>query len=390
MENVNSRTDRESRTLSIVAFIDALGWEVLKGREFLESELGYRKPLRSVFGFSSACVPSILTGQQPEGHGHWSFFYRKQGSSPFEGLRWLRHLPTQITGRSRVRNRLSKLFARQRGYEGYFQLYNVPFDCIDEFDYCEKKDLFKPGGINRGVSIFDRLDSEGVAYHVSDWRASEDANVASLSAAIADQSIRFAFLYMADLDGLLHQVGKDSSKVDAKLRTYEAQLRDIIDTGKAHYDDVRIFVCSDHGMATVHTHINVMERIEALPLRFGEDYLATYDSTMARFWFKTPTARETVTAALADIPQGRVLTQEELSELGCRFEGDQYGELIFLVEPGVIIVPSHMGTKPIAGMHGYHPDDADSDAALLSNVPPPVQAECITDIFHIMTAEAAC
>lgn len=381
---------QSSRTLSIVAFIDALGWEVLKGRKFLENELSYRRPLRSVFGFSSACVPSILTGQQPQGHGHWSFFFRKQGSSPFESLRWLRHLPSRITDRGRVRSRLSKLFAKRQGYEGYFQLYNVPFEHIDEFDYCEKKDLFKSGGINRGDSIFDRLDREAVPYHVSDWRASEDANVASLSAAIAERSIRFAFLYMADLDGLLHQVGKDSNEVDKKLRTYEARLREIISTGNDHYDDVRIFVCSDHGMATVHTHINIMDHVESLPLRFGEDYLATYDSTMARFWFKDPAARDAVTEALSAIPQGRVLTREELSELGCLFEGDQYGELIFLVEPGVIIVPSHMGTKPIAGMHGYHPDDADSDAALLSNVPPPVNADCITDIFHIMTAETAC
>ena len=376
-----------SRTLSIVAFIDALGWEILKDREFLEDELCYRQPLRSVFGFSSACVPSILTGRQPQEHGHWSFFYKKRGESPFRNLRWLRHLPTQITDRGRVRSRLSKLFARRQGYQGYFQLYNVPFEHIDEFDYCEKKDLFRSGGINQGESIFDRLDQTGVPYHVSDWRASEDANVASLSAAIAERSIRFSFLYMADLDGLLHQVGKNSDKVDDKLRTYESRLRDIIDAGREHYDEVRIFVCSDHGMATVHTHINVMDHIESLPFRFGKDYLATYDSTMARFWFKNPAAREAISEALSAIPEGRVLTHRELSDLGCLFAGDQYGELIFLVEPGVIIVPSHMGTKPIAGMHGYHPDDADSDAALLSNVPPPVQAESITDIFHIMTAE---
>ena len=45
---------RSSDTLSIVAFIDALGWEVLRGRAFLQDELPYRRPLRSVLGFSSA------------------------------------------------------------------------------------------------------------------------------------------------------------------------------------------------------------------------------------------------------------------------------------------------------------------------------------------------
>ena len=39
-------------------------------------------------------------------------------------------------------------------------------------------------------------------------------------------------------------------------------------------------------------------------------------------------------------------------------------------------------------MHGYHPDHPDSDASLLSNVPPPVSAESITDVFRIMRAEA--
>jgi hypothetical protein len=55
---------------------------------------------------------------------------------------------------------------------------------------------------------------------------------------------------------------------------------------------------------------------------------------------------------------------------------------------GVLIVPSHMGLKPITGMHGYHPDDADSDASLLSNVEPPCPAEAITDVFHLMRAES--
>jgi hypothetical protein len=39
-------------------------------------------------------------------------------------------------------------------------------------------------------------------------------------------------------------------------------------------------------------------------------------------------------------------------------------------------------------MHGYHPDDPDSDASLLSSVPPPGDPTCITDIYGLMRAEA--
>lgn len=381
-------TTREPSTLSIVAFIDALGWEILKGRKFMESELPYRRPLRSVFGFSSACVPSILTGKQPRDHGHWSFFYRSRGRSPFANLRWLRHLPRRIADRGRVRSQISKRLKKRLGFDGYFQLYNIPFDYIDRFDYCEKKDLFKSGGINRGDGIFDRLNRAGVPYHVSDWRHSESDNLASLMTTVEHSSIRFAFLYMADMDGLLHQVGKHSPRVDEKLAWYEDKLRALLGLARQHYDEVRLFVCSDHGMATVHTHVNVMAKVEALPLTFGEDYLATYDSTMARFWFESADAEETIRRELARIPEGRILEQTELENLGCDFEGEQYGELIFLMDPGHIILPSHMGTSPITGMHGYHPDHPDSDAALLSNVAPPSDPRDITDVFRLMTAEA--
>ena len=378
----------KSPRISIVVFIDALGWEVLKGRRFLEEALPFRRRLRSVFGFSSACIPSILTGLMPREHRHWSFFYYSPKTSPFKLLRPLGYLPRALVDRGRVRNLISKLVKRIYGYTGYFQLYNIPFEQVDKFDYCEKQDLFVPGGSNRGKNIFDHLTRAGVPYHVSDWRAPEEANLASLRADLTQGGIRFALLYMAAMDALLHEVGKESHQVDQKLAWYENQIRETLRVAGEHYDEVRLFICADHGMATIHTHLDLMAPVEALGLVFGRDYTATYDSTMGRFWFHNPAARERIAALLATIPQGRILPPEELAALGCDFEGDQFGELIFLANAGVLIVPSHMGLKPITGMHGYHPDDADSDASLLSNVPPPNDPRAITDIFHLMRAEA--
>lgn len=378
----------DDSTLSIVCFIDALGWEVLRDRRFMESELPHRRRLRSTFGFSSACVPSILSGLTPREHTHWSFFYYSPETSPFKPLKPLRWLPKTLVDRGRVRNQLSKLIKRLYGFTGYFQLYNIPFDHIDLFDYCEKKDLFKPGGLNRGKNIFDHLEQAQVAYHVSNWRRGESENLDALRAQIDRGEIRFAFLYMAAMDGLLHQVGKDSAEVDQKLGWYERELTDLLKHARQRYHNVRLFICSDHGMATVHTHIDLKARIEGLGLVFDKDYVATYDSTMGRFWFKNTHARQRITEALGTETHGRVLSDDELIALGCDFEGHQYGELIFLTNPGVIIVPSDMGLKPITGMHGYHPDDPDSDASLLSNVPPPGDPRTITDVFQLMRTEA--
>ena len=374
--------------VSIVVFIDALGWEVLKGRSFMEDELPFRRKLRSVFGFSSACIPSILTGLTPREHRHWSFFYYSPQTSPFKPLRLLGSLPRSLVDRGRVRNLISKLVKKLYRYTGYFQLYNIPFDQIHRFDYCEKRDLFLPGGMNRGRNIFDHLTGAQVPYHVSDWRDTEDNNLEALKADLVTGQIRFALLYMASMDALLHQVGKESPQVDRKLAWYEAQLREVLRTASKHYSRVRLFICSDHGMATIHTHLDLMSRIEALGLAYGSDYTATYDSTMGRFWFHNQASRERIVALLEQIPEGRILPHEELERLGCDFEGNQYGELIFLMNAGVLLVPSHMGREPITGMHGYHPDDRDSDASLLSNVEPPNDARAITDMFHLMRVEA--
>ena len=380
--------EQHPETISIVVFIDALGWGVLQGRDFMESRLPFRRKLRSVFGFSSACIPSILTGLMPRDHRHWSFFYYSPETSPFRPLRLLRVLPKSLVDRGRVRNLVSKLIKRLYSYTGYFQLYNIPFEHVDKFDYCEKSDLFLPGGMNRGENIFDHLTRAGVPYHVSDWRDSEANNLQALQRDLQKGEIRFALLYMAAMDALLHEVGKESAQVDEKLAWYESQLEEVLREAAAHYREVRLFVCSDHGMATVHTHVDLMSRVESLGLQFGSDYTATYDSTMGRFWFHREDARERIVACLEQVPEGRILPPEELAELGCDFEGNQYGELIFLMNAGVLIVPSHMGVSPITGMHGYHPDDADSYASLLSNVAPPGDPRAITDIFHLMRAES--
>jgi hypothetical protein len=134
--------------------------------------------------------------------------------------------------------------------------------------------------------------------------------------------------------------------------------------------------------------LDLKAKIEPLPLRLGKDYSVVYDSTMARFWFFNERARQEITAALKAIPQGRILPEAELKTLRAPTDG-YFGELIFLADEGVLIVPSHMGERPIRGMHGYHPSEKHSYAMLCAN-----QAEIpedivgITDIYRLMTRDA--
>lgn len=367
--------------LPLFIMIDACGWEILRKHPFAHDIAPTRKRLDSVFGYSSACVPSILSGRWPEEHRNWCFFVHDPVHSPFACLRPLRWLPTALTSRRRFRRLLTRLLKVRLNFRGYFDLYNIPFRHIHLFDFTEKKSPLQPGGMNRGPNIFDLLVERRVPYFVSDPAVSDEANRDALIAALRGGGIDFAFCYWPSLDGLLHQVGNDSPEIPARLNVFEHWLEQVLQAARSRYHDVQLYVFSDHGMANCDVHLDLKARIEALPVRMGVDYAAVYDSTMARFWFFHERARTEVTRALAGVPEGRVIPDAELRALHAFFEDRYFGELIFLVREGVLIVPSHMGERPIRAMHGYHPSEPHSHAALLTNQP--TIPDDITAIPHI-------
>ena len=374
--------------LPLFVFIDACGWEIIKDDPFVTDIAPQRHQLRSVFGYSSACIPSILSGRLPVEHRNWCYFVHDPKNSPFRSLRWLRLLPAALTGRRRVRRWLSKFVKMRLKFRGYFDLYNMPFRDIGQFDFTEKKSPLQPGGMNRGPNIFDHLKERGIPYHVSEPARGEQGNLEALLKDIAGERIDFAFLYWPDLDGLLHRVGNQSPEVFMKLRAYEKDINRLMAISRGHYTDVRLYIFSDHGMANCDRRLDLRSRIQSIDLKQGKDYSVVYDSTMARFWFFNDKARRMITDYLKNVPQGKILADDELEKLGTLFPDRYFGELIFLVAEGVLIVPSHMGERPIRAMHGYHPDAPHSYAALLTNRPSiPADITAIPDIFKLMISE---
>ena len=367
--------------LPLFVFIDACGWEIIRNDPFCSATAPTRKRLDSVFGYSSGCVPSILSGRWPDEHYNWCYFVYDPEHSPFRALSPLRWLPQAIVSRRIFRRLLTKLVRKQLDFKGYFDLYNVPFRHIHNYDFTEKKSPLQPGGMNRGDNIFDFLTAQHTPYFVSDPAKSEETNRDALISELGTGKLDFAFMYWPGLDGLLHRVGNDSPEIPARLRVYEQWIHQLLAAAKPQYEEVRLYVFSDHGMANCDEHLDLMARIEGLPVRMERDYAVVYDSTMARFWFFNDRARELITAELQRVPQGRILPDAELEKMHALFPDRYFGELIFLLKEGVLIVPSHMGERPIRAMHGYHPSDKHSYAVMLTNQP--TLPEDVTAIPHI-------
>jgi hypothetical protein len=120
-------------------------------------------------------------------------------------------------------------------------------------------------------------------------------------------------------------------------------------------------------MCDVTAHIDIMGSVESLGLAIPGDFIPFFDSTMARFKIGSARARAALEDLLRGQRGGRLLSVEETESLGVAFPDGRFGDLIFLADPGVIILPSYMGREGVAAMHGYHPDAEGMHSVLFSN-----------------------
>ncbi|MFZ0465927.1 MAG: hypothetical protein WAL78_09535, partial [Candidatus Acidiferrales bacterium] len=82
--------------IAVFTLIDALGWTYVKDRPIMPDVLKYRNEVRTVLGFSSGAIPTLLSGKMPKDSGHWNLFYYDPEHSPFRWIRWLTFLPKPV------------------------------------------------------------------------------------------------------------------------------------------------------------------------------------------------------------------------------------------------------------------------------------------------------
>jgi hypothetical protein len=301
-------------------------------------------------------------------------------------MKSLQFLPNSILDHRVTRKIMKELGRRVLGMGPMFECCVNP-RLLPWFNYVEKKSIYDQGGISGSPSVFDQLAEQGIAHRVYSYHHLTDAEI--IDQAIIDirsKVASFFFLYLSEIDMFLHMHCKETEQIQARLRSYDQKLRRVFQAAREIDPEATMTVISDHGMTPVQRHYDLVKDIENMGLRMPEDYLAVFDSTMARFWFFNDHAKQRVEDQLMDLKCGCILPDEELRDLGILFTDRRFGELIFLLHPGWLIAQSDFngkGWKP-KGMHGYHPDDPFSDAIFLSNRRPTVPVTTIADIYPCM------
>jgi predicted AlkP superfamily pyrophosphatase or phosphodiesterase len=260
------------------------------------------------------------------------------------------------------------------------------------FNFVEKRNIYAECGIPNSVSIFDLLRAREVPYRVYSYHQFSDARIVEQACSdIQSGNANFFFLYLSEMDHFLHSECDDPRSVTERLAWYDRKLREVFKVAARKDPEMTFTVISDHGMTPVHSQYDLVGKIEALGFSMPKDYLAVYDSTMARYWFFNEEARRLIVAELEHTSCGRIVKDSELDRLGILFPDRRYGEIVFLLDPGWLLTTSDFngnGWHPV-GMHGYHPSDSHSDAICLSNQHPRPKLSTIADIYRCLAEAAA-
>ena len=384
---VTENKRREDSKVRVYVFVDALGWKQVEKYGFLIDILPHRREIEMQFGYSCTAIPTILTGARPEVHGHLAFYDYAPAKSPFKAMRFLAPFlrPKSFWRRGRVRSKLSKLVKAMYGFTGYFQLYGVPVERLPSLDYCEKTDVFAPGGLAPVKNLADVWGAQGVKFHISDWHLPDGENFRIASELFRKGAVDRAFVYSSAFDAMQHDNVDNDAALRPKVEVYAASIRDLHAALVAGGRPFELTVFSDHGMTPLRGTADAPAAIARTGLAWGKDYASAIDSTMARFWWVKPESEPMIRAAFEGFP-GHWLSEDEMRRNGIWREDHKFGDAIFLADPGVQFCPSDMGVKPLNGMHGFDPADIDSRACWLSTVPVPDGVCRVCDYFKVMTA----
>lgn len=374
-------------TVPIFVLIDALGWDFLQGKSFLAGLCPTRRPVPSLLGFSSACLPSIYTGLAPVDHGRWGMWRFGDGTTPFRSTRWLHWLPEiRIKGKNVTRYFLQRYYNRHPEITDYFCLYQIPIKRLHHFDLAGHRDIYQPGGFPGQESIFDLLERHPGGAYMADWRTPTAQAFQTAAGHLRAGDVAAVFLYFADMDAVLHKYGPNdpAPEVMETLGRLEKGIKSLVMAVEEAGNRASLHVFSDHGMTEVTATYDILSDLARLPVREGRDYRGFYDSTMARFKLFNEAARREIGGLLADSRHGRIVPDVELEALGVLFPDRRYGDLVFVAHGGTVLNPSYMSHAAPKGMHGYHPEDPGATGVYLSTDVVPDGPGDIRGLFDIM------
>lgn len=315
-------------------------------------------PLKTLLGFSSSIKATLWTSTYPRTHGLWTYWGHipRTRKSPPPLYKIFEPIPC-IDLRAFARHVMRYALERMRSPAIEWFMASVPDEIMPFFSKLSP-DISSNDAINGIKTLFGILRERGIKYRYFNTR---DYNIPNLE--FDSQSESFNVIFIPNFDGLGHRYGPFSNEIKSEVRKLDVFMEKIMERYK-NVKDFHMLMFSDHGMARVKGKVNIKKVVDQLSLRQPEDYLAFYDSTLARFWFFSEKAQKMIVSKLQSLDNGKILNEADKKRFGIDFRHNWYGDTFFLVKTGFEIFPNYFVSfspkflEPRLarlGMHGYDP-----------------------------------
>jgi len=340
----------------VIICLDGFRYDYIKETSFLKKIMKKSRYGEIYHGFGYASQYSAITGKSVEDLGIIANFYYKPKKLDFYSFfSFVDNFPFK----KNLRIFLDLIYNAKEFLRGNNQpksIFQIPLKYSRFFNNSVKKNIFEekfksPSFFeifrDKKISgymwpfIFENNKAKIDILNLSLNTSNTDKRAFEKSIKLLEKKPDICYIHLFSADNLIHKFGTKSDKTKEIIDT----LDDYSEKLNKYADKLLIF--SDHGMTEVNEILNLRNLINKTNLKYGKDYVMFLDSTLARFWFFNEQAKIKIKNLLLKIKKGRIISLKN-KELHKKF-----GELIFQVNSGVLILPNFYQKKPDKAMHGY-------------------------------------
>lgn len=370
--------------MGVFVLVDGLGYELVRESDFLP-DFELRVGLRSVPGSPESAHACMLTGRSVREHGVEGPLLKARDRAGLGHGSWWTRLPGIVADSPWVHERALRALGddavRVRS------LPRCPTRLLPRLDAAFSGSLFEENEVGGVPNIFARLNGWGIRTSIFSGDVPEALAFELAGTQLRDGGCELVFLRLPKLGSLLRRHGSVHAQVRDHLDALTGHLRRLQQLAESLVEEVEFFVFGDQAAIDVHGYVDLAPRIRSVFGPNGRHVLALLHPTHAQFWYEKGEQGDELRALLGESGEGRVLPDDELLTLGWPAL-EPRGAALFVLDPGLTILPNHVEKLRPSAATGYHPDLPHTLAALLGSFSPSLDVTEIRGLHELIEVTA--
>lgn len=318
----------------------------------------------------------IFSGIGPLESGYFTALGNNPNLSPFKNYKYffkILHLIEKLLFRNSLFIKIyRKLFSILFSHIGIkMKIYNIPFNELHNYYLTEDYDDIRNHSFKS--NIFNTIRKYDLSSYFETFTSLRDkislSDEERMDLVIENLNNDIVFLYIGGPDQKGHAHGPETPVFNTYLSELDKKLGLFInDIDKKTNNQSTIILNGDHGMSQVKFLFNGLQSIEKFLKSYNFtkniDYKIFLDSTLIRLW--------SYNVELLNL----VKSNQDLKEFGSFVYSNSepefrytYGDIIWTINKGGLIIPNYFQKTKINGMHGYIPENKDDWGTLIIKNP---------------------